>query len=186
MIPGNTDPNRYRLASVLSAAVLALAYGGAPAKEILDQFLNEREGVRLVAYRDGKGLWTICRGLTRVYGKPVVHGMVFTREECDRLDREEVDVTLAQLERIVQPEVWQSLSEPAKAGLGSFCVYNIGVPTCLGSTFLRKLNAQESRNETCAQITRWIFDGGRDCRYDRSCRGQPDRRMQEDELCLMQ
>jgi lysozyme len=40
-------------------------------------------------------------------------------------------------------------------------------------------------NDVCAQITRWIFDSGRDCRKAGSnCQGQPVRRMQEDELCL--
>jgi lysozyme len=185
MIPGNRDPNRYKGKAMLSAAVVTLVMAGAPARDILDQFLNEKEGVRLVSYRDGKGLWTVCRGLTRVNGKPVTEGMRLTRSECDQLDREEVDKTLRELQRIVKPAVWASLSEPAKAGLGSFCVYNIGTPTCLGSTFLRELNAQASRNDTCAQITRWIRDGGKDCRKAGSnCQGQPIRRMQEDALCL--
>jgi lysozyme len=185
MQPGNRDPGRYRK-TTLSLAMVALITAGASAPQLLDQFLNEKEGVRLTAYRDGKGLWTVCRGLTHIAGKPVTQGMRFTREECDRLDREEVKATLAELQRIVKPEVWASLSEPAKAGLGSFCVYNIGTPLCLRSTFLRELNAKATRNETCAQITNWIRDGGKDCRKAGSgCQGQPGRRMQEDELCLV-
>lgn len=187
MTPGNTNPNRYKGKSMLSAAVVALVLSGAPAADILEQFLNEKEGVVLKAYKDGKGLWTICRGLTRVYGKPVTPDMRFDRAECDRLDKEEIDATLVELQRIVKPEVWDTLSEPAKAGIGSFCVYNIGTPLCLSSTFLRNLNVVGGdRNATCAQITRWIRDGGKDCRTDPSCRGQPPRRMAEDELCLMQ
>jgi GH24 family phage-related lysozyme (muramidase) len=53
------------------------------------------------------------------------------------------------------------------------------------STFLRLLNAGQ-RNEACAEITKWIKDGGRDCRVRANgCAGQVDRRMQEDELCLV-
>ena len=46
----------------LSAAVLALIGAGASAPEILDQFLDEKEGNHTTAYRDGAGIWTICRG----------------------------------------------------------------------------------------------------------------------------
>jgi lysozyme len=39
----------------LSAAVLGLVLAGAPASVILDQFLNEKEGNSLTAYKDGGG-----------------------------------------------------------------------------------------------------------------------------------
>ncbi len=42
----------------LSAAVLALIGAGASAPEILDQFLDEKEGNHTTAYRDGAGIWT--------------------------------------------------------------------------------------------------------------------------------
>lgn len=45
----------------LSAAVLALIGAGASAPQILDQFLDEKEGNHTMAYRDGSGIWTICR-----------------------------------------------------------------------------------------------------------------------------
>lgn len=44
----------------LSAAVLGLVLAGAPASVILDQFLDEKEGNRLTAYKDGGGIWTIA------------------------------------------------------------------------------------------------------------------------------
>ncbi|MBU6010458.1 hypothetical protein KQ663_04710 [Escherichia coli O157:H7] len=59
----------------LSAAVLALIGAGASAPEILDQFLDEKEGNHTTAYRDGAGIWTICRGATRGDGKPVIPDM---------------------------------------------------------------------------------------------------------------
>ena len=40
----------------LSAAVLALIAVGAPAPDILDQFLDEKEGNHTTAYRDGAGI----------------------------------------------------------------------------------------------------------------------------------
>lgn len=68
----------------LSAAVLALIAVGAPAPDILDQFLDEKEGNHTTAYRDGSGIWTICRGATMVDGKPVFPGMKLSKENATR------------------------------------------------------------------------------------------------------
>ncbi|WP_432341183.1 lysozyme [Yersinia enterocolitica] len=75
----------------LSAAVLGLVMAGAPASIILSQFLDEKEGNRLVAYPDGKGIWTICRGATQVDGKPVVKGMKLSAEKCAAVNKLEAD-----------------------------------------------------------------------------------------------
>ena len=58
----------------LSAAVLALIAVGAPAPDILDQFLDEKEGNHTTAYRDGSGIWTICRWKTRFSRYETVEG----------------------------------------------------------------------------------------------------------------
>ena len=184
MIPGDKTPGRYSRRSTLSAAVLALIMAGAGAPAIYKQFLAEREGSRQVAYLDSAGIWTICSGLTRIHGRPVVQGDRLSVAECDRLDAEEQARGLAAMERLVKPEIWASMSPAARAGTASFCQHNIGEPKCKPSTFLRLLN-EGRRNEACAQITLWIRDGGRDCRIrGNGCFGQVDRRMQEDELCL--
>lgn len=187
--PGNQSQSRYSR-SRLSAAVAALVLAGASAPAIMDQFIGEREGSRQVSYLDGgsttvKRIWTICKGLTMIDGKPVTQGMKLSEEECARHDRKELQATLDELQRIVEPSIWAGLSEPAKAGIASFCTYNIGSPKCRNSTFLRLLN-DGRRNEACAQITLWIRDGGKDCRVRANgCFGQIERRQQEDELCLM-
>ncbi|MBB8519096.1 glycoside hydrolase family protein, partial [Escherichia coli] len=66
-----------------------------------------------------------------------------------------------------------------KAGIASFCPYNIGPGKCFSSTFYRKLNAGD-RKGACAEIRRWIYDGGQDCRIrSNNCYGQVSRRDQE-------
>ncbi|HCS4109728.1 TPA: lysozyme, partial [Salmonella enterica] len=70
----------------LSAAVLGLVLAGASASVILDQFLDEKEGNHTTAYRDGSGIWTICRGATKVDGKPVVRGMTLSKAKCDQVN----------------------------------------------------------------------------------------------------
>ncbi|QQE41783.1 lysozyme [Hafnia alvei] len=162
----------------LSAAVLALVLGGATADKILDQFLDEKEGVRTIAYQDGRGIWSICRGLTRIEGKPVTRGLKLSYSQCKRYDAVERDKAIAWVRR----NVTVPLSEPAIAGIASFCPYNIGPAKCFPSTFYKKLNAGD-RIGACAEIRRWIFDGGRDCRIKaNNCAGQPVRRGQESEL----
>jgi lysozyme len=187
--PGNTSPTRYRKTG-LSVAVAALIASGADAPTIMLQFITEREGSRQVAYLDGastttKRIWTICKGLTHINGVPVTKDTRLTKEECDAHDKAELEATLSTLQKIVVPEVWAEVTEPAKAGIASFCTYNLGASKCRGTTFLKLLNRGRAyRNQACAQITLWIRDQGKDCRVDRSCTGQVDRRMQEDELCL--
>ncbi|EEU3660823.1 lysozyme, partial [Escherichia coli] len=143
----------------LSVAVLALIATGASAPEILDQFLDEKEGNHTTAYRDGAGIWTICRGAIMVDGKPVVPGMKLSKEKCAQVNAIERDKALAWVEKNIK----LPLTEPQKAGIASFCPYNIGPSKCFTSTFYRKLNAGD-RKGACAEIRRWIYDGGRDCR----------------------
>lgn len=164
--------------SKLSAVMLTLIAAGASAPVMMGQFQAEKEGSRLYAYPDGGGIWTICGGVTRVNGKPVVKGMHLTAEQCAKIDRAEQAKALAWVDR----NVHVPLTEPQKVGIASFCPWNIGPGKCFSSTFYRKLNAGD-RKGACAEIKRWIFDGGRDCRVrSNGCYGQVSRRDQESEL----
>jgi len=162
--------------SKLSAAVLALIAAGASAPQIAKQFLKEKEGVSLTAYQDAGGVWTICYGETRGVKK----GDKKTMAECEAMLDERVQEVYDDSFRIA-PGV--QMSEAERAAVMSFCIYNIGIPKCNSSTFLRLLKAAK-REDACTQILRWIRDGGKDCRVDRSCFGQVNRRDQEYELCM--
>lgn len=165
----------------LSAAILGLILAGAPASVILDQFLNEKEGNSTAAYQDGSGIWTICRGATLVDGKRVEEGMKLTQPKCDQVNAIERDKALAWVERNINVP----LTEPQKAGIASFCPYNIGPGKCFSSTFYKRINAGD-RKGACEAIRWWIKDGGRDCRLTKGqkngCYGQVERRDQESAL----
>lgn len=165
----------------LSAAVLGLVLAGAPASVILDKFLDEKEGNSLTAYKDGSGIWTICRGATMVDGKTVVNGMKLTQAKCNQVNAIESDKALSWVERNIKV----SLTEPQKAGIASFCPYNIGPGKCFPSTFYQRINAGD-RKGACEAIRWWIKDGGRDCRLTKGqkngCYGQVERRDQESAL----
>ena len=164
--------------SKLSKAVIALIISGASASAILGQFLDEKEGNRLNSYQDGKGIWTICRGATRVDGKPVTQGMRLSAQKCDQVNQIEQNAAIAW----VTKNVHVPLTAPQIAGIASFCPYNIGPGKCFPSTFYRKLNAGDRRG-ACAEIKRWVRDGGKDCNVRaNNCFGQIERRDQESEL----
>lgn len=183
MTPGDRNPRRYGKKHAISAAVLALILAGASQTDILDQVLTEREAQRMVSYRDGRGIWTICKGLTTYQGKPVHANMHLTKAQCDEADKAFERQDFAEAEALVDPHVWAGLSPAARAGVADF-IHNLGKGKARNSTFIRELNAGH-RNNACAAITLWIKDQGRDCRKAGSnCQGQPGRRMMEDELCL--
>ncbi|EAB2293830.1 lysozyme [Salmonella enterica] len=165
----------------LSAAMLALIAAGVGAPQLLDQFLNEKEGNSLTAYQDGGGIWTICRGATMVDGKAVVRGMTLTQAKCDEVNAIERDKALAWVDK----NIHVPLTEPQKVGIASFCPYNIGPGKCLPSTFYKRLNAGD-RKGACEALRWWIKDGGRDCRLTKGqkkgCYGQVIRRDQESVL----
>lgn len=186
MVPGDRNPNRYRK-HALSVAMLALIAAGANKEAILDHMLAEKEREVLTAYFDSAHVLTICKGLTHippVGGPPVRKGMQLTKEQCAEYDRQMEAQDFKDAESIIKPQVWAGLSEAAKAGVADF-VHNLGKSKAKDSTFIRELNAGH-RNNACAAITLWIKDNLRDCRKAGSnCQGQPIRRMQEDELCLI-
>lgn len=98
--------------------------------------------------------------------------------KCDQVNAIERDKALAWVERNIKVP----LTEPQKAGIASFCPYNIGPGKCFPSTFYKRLNAGD-RKGACEAIRWWIKDGGRDCRIrSNNCYGQVIRRDQESAL----
>lgn len=184
MTPGDTSPGRYRR-TTLSVVMVALIGAGAAAPMLFDKFLDEKEGNRLVSYQDGVGIWTICRGLTRIDGKRVGPNETLTPAQCDFYNGEHTKEALREME-IRFPKQWPTLSEPAKAGIASFCWTNIGWAKCRDSSFAKDFRGGAPAAVYCGHITLWIRDAGKDCRRAGSnCQGQPIRRMQEDEMCLI-
>lgn len=167
--------------SKLSKAVVALILAGAPAYMISDQFLQEKEGMRLKAYQDGGGVWTICLGHTA----GVKPGDTATPEQCAAWARQDIEPAIKRVEQLTPV----ALTEPQKAGIASFCFFNLGETKCrrnANGTPTKFWSAWMAGDmaRACAQIPNWIYDGGRDCRIrSNNCYGQVERRAQEAELC---
>ncbi len=98
------------------------------------------EGLRLSAYRDVAGIWTIGYGSTRYHdGKPVKPG--------DKLaDEQQADAlfsnTLSQYEDAVNQDVKVPLTQSQFDALVSF-TYNEGTGALKESTLLKKLNEKD-------------------------------------------
>lgn len=161
--------------SALSVVMLTMIAAGAGAPELMSQLQKEQEGTKLIAYQDGSGYWTICGGLRFVDGKEVKRGMRLTQERCDKLDAVEQKKALDW----VDTNIHIRLSAPQKVGIASFCPWNIGPQKCFPSGFYSKINRGDVLG-ACAEIQRWIKDGGRDCRDRKNnCLGQVSRRDRE-------
>lgn len=110
------------------------------------------EGLRLKAYQDTGGVWTIGVGHT---GPEVVKGLVITKEKAMQLLAED----LVEAEDAVNRLVKVPLTQGQFDALASF-VFNLGEGQFGKSTLLKKLNAGNydgARNE----FKRWVFDAGK-------------------------
>jgi lysozyme len=97
------------------------------------KLIESFEGVRLTAYQDIKGIWTIGVGHT---GKDVHPGLVITQEQADDL----LQIDLRMTEAAVSHLVKVALSQCQFDALVSF-TFNVGAGNLASSTLLRDVNA---------------------------------------------
>jgi len=115
------------------------------------KIIKNFEGLRLAAYRDVAGVWTIGFGSTRYHdGKQVKPGDVLTGEvQADALFRN----TLGQYEDAVNQSAKAPLTQNQFDALVSF-TYNEGTGALKESTLLIKLN-EKNYNEAAAHFLAW-------------------------------
>jgi len=101
------------------------------------ELLKRWEGLRLKAYRDAGGVWTIGYGHTSMAGKPLVYeGMAISEPQAEEILARD----LRQYEKAVEENVKVALSDNQFAALVSF-TYNVGIGAFRRSTLLKRLNA---------------------------------------------
>lgn len=112
--------------------------------------LMSREGLRLVAYKDTKGIWTIGVGHTAAAGPPIPKaGMKITFEQCEEIFSRD----LAAYEATVNDCVGVRLSQGEFDALVSLC-FNIGQAAFRNSTVVKRLNAGD-RKGAAEAILMW-------------------------------
>lgn len=113
------------------------------------------EGLRLRAYKDTGGVWTIGYGHTSDALLRVSPGLEITERQASVLLQHD----LKEAEETVRRLVTVPLNENQYGALVSF-VYNIGEGQFASSTLLRRLNAGDY-DEVPRQLLRWVYDNGK-------------------------
>jgi GH24 family phage-related lysozyme (muramidase) len=119
--------------------------GGA---DIIKQF----EGLRLKAYKDSGGVWTIGWGSTR----GVKAGMVITRAQAETMFQADFMDAMTPVQRSLKVQV----NDNEFAALVSFC-FNVGAGAYNKSTLLKKLNASAPLTQVADEFMKWNKVKGR-------------------------
>jgi len=110
------------------------------------------EGLRLNAYQDSGGIWTIGFGHT---GPEVHAGMSLTEPEAESLLRADLAESVACINRAVTRDLTQNQFD----ALVDFC-FNAGRGSFERSTLLRKVNAGDFTG-AAEQFALWVHAGGK-------------------------
>lgn len=151
----------------IAAAVMALAV----------PLYVTSEGWKNEPYRDPVGILTVCAGHT---GPDVISGRHYSDAECraimarDFAEHNARMVACAPMLQQAPAEVYAAvLSFALNVGTGAFC----------RSTMAKRLQAGEWM-AACAELSRWVMAGGKDCRQPSSnCTGIVARRARERAVC---
>jgi lysozyme len=108
------------------------------------------EGLRLEAYKDPVGVWTICYGST----KNVQPGQVATLQECENRLGADAEEAANAVRKYVQHPITQEQFD----ALVDF-TFNLGAGNFKNSTLLRKLNAGDCYG-AAEEFRRWVYAGG--------------------------
>lgn len=108
-------------------------------------FTAQNEGLRLKAYLDPAGIWTICEGETL----DVIPGEKKTSEQCQNM----LSTRLGFFAWQVQSAVKFPMKPPMEAAFTDFA-YNVGVEAFQRSTMLKKLNSGDEAGG-CKELLLW-------------------------------
>lgn len=115
------------------------------------QFIKDREGLRLKAYDDGGGVFTIGWGHT----KGVKKGQIINTATAERFLKDD----LVEFEGAVDALVKVELTQSQFNALVSFA-FNVGVAAFRKSTLLKVLN-QGNYGKVPNELSKWVKDNGK-------------------------
>ena len=135
---GTSNAKRLFKAASLSVGAAAVA------------LITTYEGLRLEAYKDPVGVWTICYGST----KNVQPGQVATLQECENRLGADAEEAANAVRKYVQHPITQEQFD----ALVDF-TFNLGAGNLKNSTLLRKLNAGDCYG-AAEEFRKWVYAGG--------------------------
>ena len=114
-------------------------------------FIKRHEALRLNAYLDAVGVWTIGYGHTKTAKK----GMTITEAEAEKLLVDDLKTAEEEINSHNLP-----LKQHQFDALVSF-VFNVGVGNFRRSTLLKRLKANPNDPDIANQFKRWVYGGGK-------------------------
>ena len=133
-------------------------------------FIGGWEGLRLDAYQDIVGVWTVCYGETR----GVSAGDSHTKAQCDAMLANGIADFQERLDACLTRE--EQMPVGMKVAVVSWS-FNVGTGAACKSTLVRLANAGDFEG-ACNQLPRWNRAGGQ------VVRGLTNRRIAERDMCL--
>lgn len=119
--------------------------------------LKRLEGVKLQAYQDSVGIWTIFVGLTTINNQPIKKGQTITMADGDK----ELAKQLVKYEDAVNQTIKRDLTQSQFDALVIFC-FNIGVYAFQKSTLAKVVNENPNNLEGVkAELLKWVKAGGK-------------------------
>ena len=117
------------------------------------KLVKEFEGLRLTAYQDSVGVWTIGYGHT---GPEVKKGMTITQAQADSY----LQSDLNKFTNCVNTYITARLN-PNQVGALISWSYNVGCGNLQSSTLRRRMNAGETPNTVAREeLPKWVKAGG--------------------------
>jgi len=109
------------------------------------------EGLRLTAYQDVAGVWTIGYGHT---GPGILAGITISEADAEALLRADLQDAVNQVNKAVKVPISQNQFD----AMVDFC-FNAGRGNFVQSTLLRKVNSGDFQG-AAAQFALWVHAGG--------------------------
>ncbi len=146
---------------IILIIVIILLANTANAATALYAFLKDVEEdnvVKLKAYKDSGGVWTI--GYGSIYNfdlkRRVREGDTITKEQAQKFLEIEANTALETVKNLVKVP----LSKNQQVALGSF-IYNVGITGFTNSTLLKLINQKANRTQIEAEFRKWVYDNGK-------------------------
>ena len=114
-------------------------------------FIKRHEALRLNAYLDAVGVWTIGYGHTKTAKK----GMAITEAEAEKLLVDDLKTAENEINSHNLP-----LKQHQFDALASF-VFNVGTGAFRTSTLLKRIKIDVNHPDIPKQLNRWIYGGGK-------------------------
>lgn len=136
------------------------------------KLIQQFEGLKLKAYKDSVGIWTIGYGnITYLDGSKVKKGDKITREQADLIFKATANKFALDVANLIDVCLTQNQFNALVS-----LAYNIGISAFKGSTLLKKVNVNPNDKSIVNEFLKWKYASGK------VIQGLLNRRIKESEV----